>query len=273
MKKELCKLLNERYDRMKGIITNFMNYRCLLRELVSRDFKLKYRRSMLGYLWSLLNPLFTMLIMTAVFSNVFRFSIENYPVYYLLGSTIYAFYSEATNSAMTAIFGNAELIKKVYVPKYIFPLAKTSFSFVNMLCSLGAVIVVMLISGVLPTKTIILVPVLFFYTFLISLGVGLLLSVATVYFRDLLHLYGVLLTAQMYLTPIFYPVDILPEGVLAIVKCNPLYYLVNYFREIVLYGVWPTLEENLICLGFGVLFVLIGIVVFKKHQKNFILYI
>ena len=254
-------------------LKSFYKYRVLLKELVGRDFKLKYRRSVLGYAWSLLNPLFTMLVMTAVFSNLFRFSIENYPVYFLLGQVIWNFYSEATNSAMTSVFGNAELIKKVYVPKYMFPLSKVCFSFVNMLCSLGAVIIVMLIERVWVTWTIVLVPLLFFYAFLIAFGIGLILSVIAVYFRDLLHLYGVIMTAQMYLTPLFYPANVLPEWVFRIVQFNPTYHLVIYFRNIVQYGVWPSLEENIICLSFGVVLSIIGIVVFKYNQKKFVLYI
>ncbi len=259
--------------KLKNSLKNFLSYRCLLKELVGRDFKLKYRRSMLGYAWSLLNPLCTMLVMNAVFSSFFKYSIENYPVYFLLGQVMWGFYSDATNMAMTSIFGNAELIKKVYVPKYMFPLSKTCFGVVNMVCSLGAVLIVMIAQRVWLSETIILLPVLFFYAFLIAFGMGLILSVVAVYFRDLLHLYGVLLTAQMYLTPLFYPVDILPAGVFRIVQLNPVYHLVTYFREIALYGVWPTIQENLLCLGFGIVLTLVGIIVFKKHQKNFILYI
>lgn len=258
---------------MKEKIMIFNKYKCLLRELVGRDFKLKYRRSVLGYAWSLLNPLLMMLVLTAVFSQLFKYNIEKFAVYLIMGQTVFNFYSEATTTAMSSIYGNAELIKKVYVPKYMFPLAKICFSFVNMICSLGAVIIVMLIQKVALHITLILLPVLFVYMFMIALGIGLLLSVVAVYFRDLTHLYGVFITAQMYLTPLFYPVEVLPPWVYRVVCFNPTYHLVEFFRNIALYGKWPSLQDHLICLAFSFAFVLIGLVVFKKKQKNFILYI
>lgn len=259
--------------RIKASIQGFLKYKCLLKELVGRDFKLKYRRSFLGYAWSLLNPLCTMLVMTAIFSNFFRFSIENYPIYFLLGQLMFGFFSESTSSALTSVFDNAELMRKVYVPKYLFPVAKVSFSFVNMLCSLGAVAIVMIIERVWVSKTIILLPVLFFYAYGISLGVGLILASVAVYFRDLIHLYSVFLTAIMYLTAIFYPVEILPNWVFKMIQFNPVYHLVVYFREIVLYGTWPTLQQNVVCIAFAGFFMITGLVVFKKNQKNFMLYV
>lgn len=258
---------------IKATYENFMKYRCLLRELVSRDFKLKYRRSVLGYAWSLLNPLLMMLVLTAVFSQVFRYNIDSYPVYLILGQTIFNFYSEATGSAMTSIYGSGGLIKKVYVPKYMFPLSKVCFSFVNMLCSMLAVLIVMAVQGVWLQWTVIFVPLVFFYTFLISIGVGMILAVGAVYFRDLSHLYGVFVTALMYFTPLFYPAEILPDLVWKIDQFNPMLHVVMYFRNIMLYGVCPSLKDNVICLGFGVVFCLIGAILMKKHQKNFILYI
>ena len=133
--------MNQLNDR----INTFMKYRHLLQALVERDVKLKYRRSFLGYLWSILNPLMIMVIMVAVFSSMFRFDIENYPVYLIIGQTIFNFVSEATNQAMWSITGNASLLKKTYVPKYIFTLSKVSSCCVNMLFSLGAMILVFLI--------------------------------------------------------------------------------------------------------------------------------
>lgn len=259
-------------DEVGGVYT-FHKYRPLLRELISRDFKLKYRRSFLGYAWSLLSPFFNMLVITAVFSQIFKYNIENFPVYLLLGQTVFGFYSEATSSAMSSIFGNSELMKKVYVPKYFFPLSKVCFCFINMLCTMVCVVIVLMIQKVKIQLTVILFPILLLYVFLLVLGVGLLLSVVAVYFRDLLHLYSVLLNAQMYLTPLFYPADLLPELVYHIVQFNPMFHIVNYFRNIILYGIWPSFQDNVICLSFGLFFLFFGVIVFKKSQNKFVFYI
>lgn len=254
-------------------IQNFYKFRGLLHELVNRDFKLQYRRSVLGYFWSLLKPLMMMLVLSAIFSQVFRFSIENFPVYLILGQTIFGFYSEATTYAMTSICYAGSLIKKVYVPKYIFPMSKVCFAFTNMACSMMAVIIIMIIYRFPLSPTMLLLPILMLYAFMMSLGIGIILAVIAVYFRDVIHLYSVFITAQMYFTPIFYPVDILPEEVFKIVKCNPTYHLVTYFRNIMMYQTWPTLKENLICVLFSTSLLGIGLLLLKKKQDTFILYI
>ena len=164
-------------------------YRALLIELVKRDIKKKYRRSILGILWSMLNPFLTMLIMAMVFSSFFKFAIENFPVYLLTGQLIFNFYSEATNTAMGSILENASLIKKVYVPKHIFPIARVLSSGVNFILSLPGLVLVILITKA-PVKFPIVfsfVPVL--YVLFFCFGVGLLLASITVYFRDMFHLY------------------------------------------------------------------------------------
>lgn len=258
---------------MVAKLNNFFRYRGLLFELVNRDFKLQYRRSILGYVWSMLKPIMMMLVLTAVFSNVFRFSIDKFPVYLILGQTIFNFYQDATMYAMTSICFSGALTKKVYVPKYMFPLSKVCFAFVNMLCSLTAVVAIIIIYRVPLSWTMILTPLLFLYAFMIALGVALILSVLTVYFRDVIHLYGVFIMLQMYMTPLFYPVDILPESVYNIVQFNPVYHLVIYFRNIILYQTWPSLHDNMMCIMFSVLLVGLGLVLMKKNQDSFILYI
>jgi len=251
----------------------FKKYKSLLNDLVTRDFKVKYRRSALGFLWSILNPLLMMIVITSVFQTLFRFEIENFPVYYLSGSLIYNFFSEATSSALTSVVNASALIKKVYIPKYIFPLEKVLFSCINMLFSFTSVIIIIIILKAKVYWTIILIPIPMIYITAFCVGIGLILATFQVFFRDVGHLYSVLLTAWFYLTPIIYPVDILPANILGLVKLNPVYYFVDYARQLILYGTLPDLHINLICLAFSSSFLLLGLIIFKHRQDSFILYI
>ena len=259
----------------KDFFYNFKRYLPLLRNLVSKDFKIKYRRSALGVLWSVLNPLLTMLVLTTVFSMLLRIRVENFATYYLIGSSLWNFFSEATTSSLMSILGSASLIKKVYIPKYMFPLEKCIFALINFLFSLIAATIVMLLQGVYPTFTALLFPLPVLYCFIFCCGMSLLLSAATVYFRDIIHFYGVLLTLWMYLTPILYSDDLLKGYKLieVIVHLNPMYYFVTYFRDVVMYGKIPGLYDNLICIGASLFVFAIGALVFKKSEKNFILHI
>lgn len=245
----------------------------ILRSLVSKDFKLKYRRSVLGVLWSVLNPLLMMVVLTVVFSTVFRFSIENFPLYLILGQTLFTFMSDATSSAMSSIISSASLIKKIRINKMLFPLEKVCFALLNFAISLIAVVAVMLFFRIPPTVNLLLLPVLLVMVFMFSLGLGLLLAALSVFFRDVMHLWSVVLTAWTYATPLFYPVDILPEWAVPIMNANPMYYYVSYFREIALYGATPSLEQTLVCLAFAAGALVLGYAVFRKQEKKFILYV
>lgn len=250
---------------------NFRKFKPLLYELVKRDIKVKYRRSVLGLLWTVLNPLLMMCVLTIVFSNVFKFDIDNFPVYLLCGNILFSFFNEATTVAMSSILCNGPLIKKVYVPKYLFPLSKVLSSFVNLLSSLIALIIVVIFTGTKIHLSIVfsILPIL--YDFAFALGIGLVLSAFVVYFRDILHLYSVVLTVLMYLTPIFYPMSILPKGVYELVNANPITHFVQMLRECVLYGNIPTLSSNIYCIGVSFISLIIGIFVFWKCQDKFVL--
>ena len=171
-------------EEMKQYINNFMKYRELLKELVSRDLKTKYRRSVLGFLWSVLNPLGIMIVLTIVFSSVFRQNIENFPVYLMCGQLIFNFFNEATTMAMNSITGNGDLIKKVYLPKYLFPVSRVCSSLVNLLTSFVALLIVILVTRMPITWTIILMIFPVLYVWLFALGIGVLLSAVVVSFRD-----------------------------------------------------------------------------------------
>lgn len=258
---------------IKERVQVFLKYENLLRELVARDIKVRYRRSFLGMLWTVLNPLLMMVVITIVFSTLFKQNIEHFPIYYLAGSLIFSFNSETTSNALYSIIGNASLMKKVYIPKYLFPLSKTVSGLVNLGFSLVAMFLVMIVLGVEFRPTLLLLPIPIFYTFLFSAGSGLFLAAITVFFRDVANFYGVFVMAWTYLTPVFYPVDILPDTVLKLMQLNPMYHYVTYMRELILYGNFPSMKENLICFLFGAVSLIVGLVVFYKKQDDFVLYV
>lgn len=258
---------------MNKYLVNFYHYTHLLQNLIVRDLKVKYRRSVLGFLWSILNPLLMMLVITAVFQNIFRVNIENFPIYYLTGSLIFNFMSEATSLAMVSVLSSAPLIKKVYIPKYIFPLEKCLFAFVNMLFSSVAVIIMFFVLHFKLTWTALLFFVPMLFTLIFSIGLGLILSAADVFFRDIGHLYSVWITAWMYLTPVIYPMETVNDAMKNVMKFNPMYYFVDYFRQVTMYNNIPSLNYNLICVGFSFGFLLLGLLIFKLKQDKFILYI
>jgi ABC-2 type transport system permease protein len=211
--------------------------------------------------------------MTIVFSQLFKMTVENFPVYVLTGTIIFNFNSESTNQALFSIIGNASLIKKVYIPKYLFPMAKVISCMVNLGFSLVALIIVMIATKSQFYPTIITIWIPLIYVLMFTLGLSLILSAVNVFFRDLGHLYSVLITAWTYLTPIFYTVDIVPNNIKKIILLNPMYHFITMFRKIILQGVFPNFVSNIVCFSIGFFTLLIGIIVFKKTQDKFILYI
>ena len=260
-------------NHIKKYLMNFMKYRDLLKLLVIKDIKIKYKRSILGILWSVLNPLLTMIIITLVFQELFKFNIEIFAAYVISGQVLFTFFSEATSLAMSSIYSSCQIIKKVYIPKYIFPVSKVLFSLVNMCLAFLAVLIVSILTGVKLEFTVIFSLFSFIYVFFFSLGMGLILCSIVVFFRDIEHIYGILLTAWMYATPIIYPMDIMPDKYMVLMYANPIYYFLTHFRESLLYGHIPPLELNLQCAGYAISTLLFGLYLFKKKQDKFILYI
>ena len=252
---------------------HFVKYQPLIRELVSRDLKVKYRRSFLGYVWSILNPLLMMVLQTIIFSFMFRNDIPNYPLYLICGNTLFTFFNESANMGLTSIIGNAPLIKKVYIPKFIFPLSRVASSFVTMSFSLAAVLLVMLFTGSPLHWTVLLFWVPLAFELLFCCGIALTLSALTVYFRDMQHLFSVLTLGWMYATPIFYPLEQLPGFAQTLMKFNPMYHYINMFRNLVMYGNIPGPQHLDRQRRGRVGMLAIGLLVFRKLQRNFILYI
>lgn len=260
---------------IKNLWTNFKKYQFLLKQLVSRDFKVKYKRSVLGVLWSLLNPVLQMVVMAIVFSNVFKFSMEgvNYLVYLLTGLVMFNYFSEASNLAMSSVVGNFSLINKVYIPKYIFPLSKCLFVGINFILTLIPLYVVIIATGTGLCWQHILLPFVFVCLFMFTVGMGLILSTISVFLRDMFYIYGIIIMVWTYLTPIMYDINMIASGFIKIFKINPLYQFINFARTIILYHDVPTLFQFCACGLWAVVVLVLGLFIFKKNQDKFIYYV
>lgn len=248
-------------------------YSFLIRQLVSRDFKTKYKRSVLGIFWSFLNPLFTMCIQYVVFSTIFKSDIAYYPAYLLIGIVSFNFFNEACGMSLTSIIGNAGLITKVYMPKYIYPLTRVMSSVVNLMISLLPLLLVCIFTGVQFHKSVILALLFLICLMIFSLGLGLLLSSAMVFFRDVQFLWGVFSMMWMYATPIFYPESILPENFQPILRINPLYHFLRNIRICILDGLSPEPAVYVQCFLIAIAMLIVGALMFRRTQDRFVLYL
>ena len=219
-----------------------LRYRSLVAELVARDIKTRYKRSVLGLGWTMLNPLLSMVVLTLVFSSIFRFSVENYAVYILSGLLLWTFLSTATMHAMTQLALGGSLLNRIYLPKAAFAVSAMGTGLVNLALALVPLLVIAVISGIPLHWSLAVIPGAVLLTAMFALGVALLLSALAVYYGDVVNMYEIILTLWMYLTPIIYPIDILPDGVRAVVQLNPMYYLVELFRKPIYEGVVPTAD-------------------------------
>lgn len=261
------------------IYKNFKRYTFLMSQMVSRDFKVKYKRSVLGILWSLLYPLLQMGVMAIVFSQMFRFRMEgvNYLVYLMSGLIIFNYFSEASNSAMTSLVTNFPLMKKIYMPKYIFPLSKCLFATINFLLTLIPFALIIIFSGDANTHCMIniyylFLPFAYICVFLFSVGIGFILSTLSVFLRDIFYIYGIILTMWQYFTPTFYDITMLTPSLQRVFYLNPLYHYIDFTRTIILYNSMPSINNWLWCLGTALLTFIVGCVVFKIKQDKFIYY-
>lgn len=251
----------------------FSRYRFLIKQLVARDFKTKYKRSVLGVLWSFLNPLLTMSVQYIVFSTLFRSNIQNFALYLLIGIVCFSYFSEATGLTLTSIVSNASLITKVYVPKYLYPLTRVMSSTVNFLLALIPLFAVLLLTRTPLSWSFLLLPLPILCLFCLCLGVGMVLASSMVFFRDTQFLWSVLSMLWMYATPIFYPESILPQRLMPLFKCNPLYHILRFMRTILMDGVSPEPKAYLLMLIASLIPLMLGVSIFRKTQDRFVLYI
>lgn len=243
-------------------------YWFVIRELTSREIKRKYSRSKLGIIWSVLNPLLTMAVLSLIFSQMFKRSIENYPIYYLTGYILWQLFTGATNAAMTTLVDNKNMLIKVKFPMQIFVLARVYTAFVNFLYSLIAFAAMVCVFRITPSWVLVFSPVIVFFLLLFALGISYIMSTAYVFFGDVKHLYSVLLTLWMYMSAIFYPVDQLGEFMGKVIRCNPIFNYIDCMRSLVLEGTMPPVWEIARIALWGIIVYLVGWQVFKRNKNK-----
>lgn len=254
-------------------LVSLKKYRNMLFQLVKRDFKVRYRGSILGVLWSVLNPLLYMLVLSLVFGRVFK-QIPNYRLYLLSGLVLFNFFSEATNMCVMSIVSNFGLITKVYFPKFVLPLSRVVASLINLGFSLIAFFVLGSFLGITVWWGYITLPLMIIFLLLFTTGVGFILSAFQVFMRDVQHLYNVIITLWMYATPILYDFATtqIPENLAQILKFNPLYSYVEFFRSVTMYGSFPDMFTVVSVVLWGIGAFIAGAFIFVKNQKKFIFY-
>jgi len=295
--------IKEKLKPKEGSFFEVFKYKDLLYQLVARDIKLKYRRSFLGYVWSILNPLLIMIIMSVVFSFLFQRNLSYFPIYLLAGRTMFEFVNHSGQRALSSITDNSSLLKKTYVSKFMFPLSKITAAMVDLVFSLGAMVIVMAFFSIIDGRCLfsfanlgIIIVIIEVYIF--AIGFGIFLAQLHVFFRDIRYIYTAFITVLTYCSAIFYDIGMFYEkakqqiaaGADPLAKylawiieyLNPVYIYIKQFR----YFVWvPTVEGTVpdwavltgtdLLLGFGyaIIMFLIGTFAFKRSQDKFILYI
>lgn len=247
----------------KGSSENF-----LLKQIIKRNFTTKYKDSVLGILWSFLNPLITMVLLTAIFSTFFTKSIENFPVYFMAGRCVIDFFNSGTKIAMTSIKRNRSILQKIFIPRYIFAIGGICSEFLNFLMSLIVMISIMIVTGA-PFYAMGLFAVIPIATLVILItGVGLILAIVCTKFTDIEYLYKIFTSLLVYACAIFYPMDIVPQPIRGYMELNPVYGIIAQFREFVMYGRFPSQTIMLTTIIFSIVIFIIGVLVFRKYQNK-----
>lgn len=255
------------------VFQTLVRRRFLFDELVKRDFREKYKRTVLGMGWSILSPLLMLLVMRLVFTHFFGKTIPHYTTYIFCGNLVFTCFSEATKSGMNALMSNASIFTKVNVPKYLFLFSKNVSSLINFALTLVVFFVFVILDGVnlTPSFLALIYPIICMVVF--NIGVGLILSAGFVFFRDIKYLYDVFLKLLLYLSAIFYSIDSFPMQVQRLFLLNPIYCYIKYFRIAVLDHSLPSLEYHLLCAGYALVAILIGGLIYKTKNKKFVYYV
>lgn len=257
---------------LKRTAVTFKKNIFLFQELVKRDFKLKYKGTIMGMGWSVLSPLFTLLIMKIIFTEFFGRNTPHYTIYLFAGNIVMSYFRESTKGGMTSLLANSAILTKINVPKYLFLLSKNVSSLINFLLTVGVFFIFCFFDNIHFSWRMIMLIFPILCLIVMNIGVGMILSCIYVFFRDTSYLYDIFLTLLQYLSAIFYTVDRFSAKVQSLFLLNPVYVIIKYFRVIVIDGNIPSLKYHLLCCGYALLFLLIGSYMYKKYNHQFVYY-
>lgn len=246
-----------------------LHYRDLIRQLISRSIKTRYKRSVLGVAWTMLNPLLSMLVLTLVFSGIFRYPMQNYALYVLSGLLLWNFFSQTTTAAMGDLIWSGGLISRIFIPKSVFAVAAVGTGLVNIILALIPYLLISAFTGGTITAAVLFLPVPVLLTACFALGVGLAVSSLAIYFPDIVPMYEVVLTAWMYLTPAIYPLELVPDNIQELIKLNPMYTFIQLFRVVLYEGRLPDVSMLLQAAGIGIAGLLTGWVLFNRKAREY----
>ncbi len=247
-------------------------YKFLFEELVSRDFKEKYKRTVLGMAWSVLSPLLNLLVLVLVFTKLLGRNTPHYTIYIFCGTLIMAYFRESTRGGMRSLMANRSIINKINIPKYLFLLSNNVSSLINFSLTLCVFFVLCLADGIQFGWQFLMLPYAIVCLVMFNVGIGLILSACFVFFKDTSYLYDILLTLINYLSAIFYRIDSFSPNVQRLFLMNPLYCFIKYFRVIVIEGNIPSVQFHLLLLFYSLLSLAIGLLIYKKYNHKFLYY-
>ena len=255
------------------MLEKIKKYQFLFEELVKRDFKKKYKRTILGMLWSVLSPLLMLCIMATIFGHFFSRDIPHYISYLFSGLIVFNYYAESTNEGMNALMSNSQIFTKINVPKYLFLFSKNVSALINFGIILFIYFTFIALDGIVFTINFLFLLFPIVCLVFINVGMGLILSALYIFFRDIQYLYSLFIRVIMYCSAIFYSIDILPQHLQTIFYCNPIFVCITYFRIIVLHNTVPDLWLHLLLAGYALVLFGIGCWVYKKYNYKFLYYI
>lgn len=246
------------------------DYRQMIFSLVRKDLRGRYKGSVLGFLWTFINPLLQLLVYTIVFSYILPNNIDKYYLYLFVGLIPWIFFSASVTGGSSSIVAQKDLIKKIYFPREVIPISYVTSCFVNMLLCFIVIFAVIIISGTgINLIALLCLPVIMIVEYILALGMALLTSAITVYFRDLEHILGIFTMAWMYMTPIMYEKSIVPENLLPLFNLNPMTHVIECYRAVLYSGEIPDLTSLISSCGLGIFFLMLGSFIFGKLQKHF----